>query len=279
MARNASLHWWLTGFLFWAAFLLVLEPSNLSRASALGYQLTFGRESARILCAALIGTAAMPAVLFLERRYPVTRLGDLRNAFWLILGLLALAGAMNLVSSLFAAWGFERRWLPSGGAVRRQLVGNWALLAFALIGLSAIVRVIRSSRDKAPAARPLGADRDVIREVVVKSGTQTLRVEIAAVDWIEAQGNYVALHVGSRMHLLRQTLKTFAAQLDDTRFVRIHRSTLVAFDRIESLRSEADGEATLRLKTGQELRVSKTHRRGVRARWGCAGERNATRPV
>ena len=267
MTRNASLNWWLTAFLFWAAFLLVLEPGNVSRASALGHQLSFGREFARIFCAALIGTAAMPALLFLERRYPVMTLRDRRNAVWLMLGLLALAGAMNIVSSFAAAWGFERRWLPSGGAVRRQLAGNWALLAFALIGLSAIVRVVRSSVANGQGARARPAGKAAIREVVVRSGTHTLRVDMAAVDWIEAQGNYVALHVGSRTHLLRQTLKAFAEQLDDDRFVRIHRSTMVAFDRIRSLRSEVDGEATLLLATGEELRVSKTHRRAVRARW------------
>jgi uncharacterized membrane protein len=270
MTRKVSLGWWLTAFVFWAAFLLVLEPGNLSKASALGYQLSFGREFTRIVCAALIGTAAMPVVLFLDRRYPVTSLRDHRNALWLLLGLLALAGVMNLVSSVFAAWGFERRWLPSGGAIRRQLVANWTLLAFALIGLSALVRVVRFSRERAEQGQSRELGSGALREVIVRSGTHTLRVDLAAVDWIEAQGNYVALHVGSRTHLLRQTLKTFAAQLDDARFVRIHRSRVVPFDRIKSLRSEVDGEATLLLTTGQELRVSKTHRRAVRARWGAS---------
>lgn len=270
MQRSASLGWWLAAFVFWAAFLLVLEPGNLSRASALGYQLSFGREFTRIVCAALIGTAAMPVVLLLDRRYAVAAFRDYRNALWLLLGLLALAGVMNLVSSVFAAWGFERRWLPSSGAIRRQLVANWTLLTFALIGLSALVRVVRLSGERAKQAKPHEAGRSALREVIVRSGTHTLRVDMTAVDWIEAQGNYVALHVGSRTHLLRQTLKTFAGQLDDARFMRVHRSTVVAFDRIRSLRNEIDGEATVLLTTGRELRVSKTYRRAVRARWGAS---------
>jgi DNA-binding LytR/AlgR family response regulator len=177
---------------------------------------------------------------------------------------------MNLASSFAAAWGFERRWLPAGGDVRRQLSANWTLLAFALMGLSAIVRVIRFGSERAVTPHAGTIERAPTREVIVKTGTRSLRIDMADVDWIEAQGNYVALHVGTRTHLFRQTLKTFAAQLDETRFVRIHRSTLVALDRIESLRSDIDGEATLQLSTGQELRVSKTHRRAVRERWGTS---------
>jgi hypothetical protein len=267
MTRYGSLNWWLLAFVFWAAFLLVLEPGNISRAIAMGHQLAIGREFIRIVGAALIGTAAMPVVLHLERRYPVSQLRDLRNAAWLTLGLVALAGMMNLVSSLVAAWGFEGKWLPSATDVRRQLLANWGLLAFALIGLVAIVRVLQSGQAKSLVAAARIAGQAPVREVIVKSGTRSVRIDMADVAWIEAEGNYVALHVDGRTHLHRQTLKTFAAQLDETRFVRIHRSTVVALERITQFRSEINGEATLLLSTGKELRVSKTHRRAVREAW------------
>ncbi|MEO8314923.1 MAG: LytTR family DNA-binding domain-containing protein [Pseudomonadota bacterium] len=258
MTRNGSLNWWLLAFLFWASFLLVLEPGNLARAAALGRDLTFTREFLRISCATLIGMAAMPAVLYLEHRYPVQNLSHYRNAAWLVAGLLAVAGAMNLVSCLAFTWRFEQQWLPSSAAIRRQLAANWALLAFALIGLVAIVRVIRSI--------PV-PHRAALKEVIVKSGTRSVRVALEDVEWIEAQGNYVALHVGARTHLLRKTLTALAAELDGTRFVRIHRSTAVRIDRIVKLRTEVNGEATVTLSTGRELRVSKGYRRDVRTKW------------
>lgn len=265
---EASPGWWLLGFAFWAAFLLVLEPGNVARALALGRELSLGRESVRILIAALIGTGAMPAVLYLERTYPVPGPRLVRNALWLILGLVALAGVMNVVSSIAAAWGFEGRWLPAAANVRRQLHANWALLAFALIGLSAIVRIVRLGRVDVPAAAAATTTATVLPPaVVVKTGTRSERVELATVDWIEAQGNYVALHVGERTHLHRQTLKAFAARPDASRFIRIHRSRMVAVDRIVLFRSEVNGEATLKLNCGQELRVSKAHRRAVREIW------------
>lgn len=260
------LNGYLLGFLFWAAFLLALEPGNLSRAAALGRELTLGREALRIFGASLIGAAAMPGVLALERRYSTRASIGSREVFWMLLGLVALAGAMNVVSCFLAAWGFERQWLPHPDAVRRQLIGNWMLLAFALTALTALIRLVRPASAE-PQVRPL-------RHVTVKSGTRILRVDLHTVDWIEAQGNYVALHVGERSHLLRSTLAAFLTGLDARRFVRIHRGAVVAMDRVVNLRNEADGEISLQLATGQVMRVSKSHRKAVRARWK-AGESDA----
>lgn len=250
--------WCLLGFLFWGAFLLVLEPGNLLRAVALGRELTLGRETVRMLGAALIGVAAMPGVLWLERRYAVEFRSRPANAAWLLMGLVALAGLMNVVSSFAAAWGFQHAWWPDAQSVRRQLVGNWLLMVFALVGLTAIVRLVRDT----PAAA-----RAFPREVIVRSGNRTLRVDLATVDWMEAQGNYVALHVGGQMHLLRSTMAAFVKQMDSQRFLRIHRSTVVAMDRLAALRSEADGEISVHLVTGKQLRVSRSYRKAVRARW------------
>lgn len=264
MARKGLLDGWLLAFLFWAAFLLVLEPGNIARAMMVGRELAIGREAVRILCAALIGTAAMPAVIYLGRRYPLTDTCWRVSATWLLLGLVALAGAMNIVSSFVAAWGFQQRLLPAPGDVSRQLIGNWFLMSFALVVLSGSLRWLRIPEVPPSGPAPL-------RAVTVKTGTTLRRVALGEVDWIEAQGNYVALHVGAHTHLHRETLKGFECQLDPDRFLRIHRSVVVALDRIDTVRSDADGEMMLRLHTGAQLRVSKPHRRSVRERWAAPG--------
>jgi two-component system LytT family response regulator len=53
------------------------------------------------------------------------------------------------------------------------------------------------------------------------------------VDWLESAGNYVRLHVGARVHLVRATLSGLLLSLDPARFVRIHRSTIVNLDRVK----------------------------------------------
>ena len=46
------------------------------------------------------------------------------------------------------------------------------------------------------------------------------------IDWIEAEGNYVRLHVGNREHEFRETLTELGEKLNPAEFLRIHRSTI-----------------------------------------------------
>ena len=80
------------------------------------------------------------------------------------------------------------------------------------------------------------------------------------VDWMDAADNYVRLHVGGREYLLRDTLASLEAQLDPSRFVRVHRSAIVRLDRVVEIRAETHGDAELRLRDGTRLSVSRTFR-------------------
>jgi two-component system LytT family response regulator len=84
---------------------------------------------------------------------------------------------------------------------------------------------------------------------------------------IESQGNYVTMRVGERTHWVRQTLTALEAQLDGTRFARIHRRTIVALDRISEIVAEGNGDASIRLKDGSTLRASRKYRKSLRDRW------------
>lgn len=61
-------------------------------------------------------------------------------------------------------------------------------------------------------------------------------VDVAAIDWIAAADYYVELHVGGEVMLHRESLRALAAQLDPTRFVRVHRGAMVNRDRIAEVR-------------------------------------------
>ena len=80
------------------------------------------------------------------------------------------------------------------------------------------------------------------------------------VEWIEAAGNYVRLHEAGRTHLARVALKELEARLDPDRFVRIHRSTIINLDAVESLRPSSHGDLTVRMRDGAELRLSRRYR-------------------
>jgi two-component system LytT family response regulator len=124
-------------------------------------------------------------------------------------------------------------------------------------------------RPHAPAAAGAGAGAGAkpTAQVLVNSRGRREWIAIADVDWIESQGNYVTLHVGTRTHWVRQSLGAFETQLDRTRFARIHRRTIVALDRIRDIQAEGNGDASIRLQDGSTLRVSRRYRKDLGDRW------------
>ena len=103
--------------------------------------------------------------------------------------------------------------------------------------------------------------------MAVKTRGRLGYVEVDSIEWIESQGNYLALHVGSRAHLIRETLANFERRLDPNKFVRVHRRTIVAVDRIREIRPLANGDSELILHDGRELRASRSYREALRKRW------------
>jgi two-component system LytT family response regulator len=77
--------------------------------------------------------------------------------------------------------------------------------------------------------------------------------------------NYLQLHLGDQIHLARGTMNDAAEELDPRLFVRIHRSTRVAIDRIASINSREAGGFTVTLRTGVRLNCSRGYADGVRA--------------
>jgi LytTr DNA-binding domain len=73
------------------------------------------------------------------------------------------------------------------------------------------------------------------------------------IDWLEAAGNYVSLHVNGRTHLLRETMNALEAKLDPRRFVRVQRSAIVQIDRVQELRTVGAGRLAVVLQPGAEI--------------------------
>jgi two-component system LytT family response regulator len=114
-------------------------------------------------------------------------------------------------------------------------------------------RVQQLLDDLEPAPEP-------IQRLMIKTHQRIQFVRAEDIDWIEAAGNYVKLHVGSQTHLLRQTMTTLETRLDPTRFLRIHRSTIVNLDRVKDLKALLNGEYEVRLHDGTRLTLSRGYR-------------------
>jgi two-component system LytT family response regulator len=93
--------------------------------------------------------------------------------------------------------------------------------------------------------------------LVLKTSGRVSFVRVDEIDWVEAEGNYVRLHIGASSHLLRETMKGIEAKLDPDRFIRIHRSTIVNTDRIKELQPLFHGEYAVILRDGTRLTASR----------------------
>ena len=93
----------------------------------------------------------------------------------------------------------------------------------------------------------------------IRIGTRLSFVEAVDITWIEADGDYAALHVNGQRHLLRETLTTLSRKLDPSRFLRVHRSAIVRVDQVAEFQPRPNRDAVLRLRDGTTLRASRTY--------------------
>ena len=82
----------------------------------------------------------------------------------------------------------------------------------------------------------------------------------SAIDWLEADGNYVRIHCGSESHYVRETLAGLEAQLPAEKFMRVSRSAIVNLDRIKEFQPLFYGDYAVILQTGAKLTLSRNYR-------------------
>lgn len=156
---------------------------------------------------------------------------------------------------------------------------HYALRAFEIHALDYLLKpiddarfataIVRARKVVGSALRTTMAERIVemlerpaqkyIARFKVQTGTRIQIVLAENVEWIGAAGDYVELHSGNRIHLLRETMAALEQRLDPAKFVRIHRSRIVRTDCIQELRTIENREFTVKLADGSEHRSSRTY--------------------
>ncbi len=129
-----------------------------------------------------------------------------------------------------------------GGALRTQLM-----------------QLVRELQPAAPA--PARQER-----LIVKSDGRLFFLRTDEIDWIEAAGNYVRIHAGADVHLLRETMNAIEARLDAQMFMRIHRSRIVNMERVKELHPWFSGDFEVILRDGTKLMLSRRYRDKLQGR-------------
>jgi two-component system LytT family response regulator len=128
---------------------------------------------------------------------------------------------------------------------------------------AAVQRVRDKLASGEPGQREAGTrsepDRYTTR-MVFKSRGRILFLSVEDIRWIEAQENYVKICTGKDSHLLRETIGSLENRLDPHSFLRVHRSAIVNLHHVKEVKNEADGDATVVLKSGEEVPMSRSYR-------------------
>jgi two-component system LytT family response regulator len=106
----------------------------------------------------------------------------------------------------------------------------------------------------------LAGARKAPDRIAVRNNGRVVFLKAGEIDWIEAADNYVCLHCGREVHVLRETMSELETHLDPARFIRVHRSAIVNLDRIRELQPWFRGDYKVILQDGTELTLTKSHR-------------------
>jgi len=141
---------------------------------------------------------------------------------------------------------------------QRQAVAQREQLLAMLADLTGKGEIEPEAMSAAAAGSP--AVRRYASMLPIRVGRETIRLDVAAIDWIDAAGDYMCVHAASQTHVLRATMKELEEMLDPQVFQRVHRSTIVNLARVRSLRPHLNGECFLKLESGQEVKLSRSFR-------------------
>ena len=101
-------------------------------------------------------------------------------------------------------------------------------------------------------------------KIVVKDRDVINLIDQHDIDWVDAAGDYMCIHVAGETLIMRSTLKALLAQLNSTIFQRVHRSTIVNLTRVEKIIPCGKGEYFLELGNEEQIKVSRNFKAAIK---------------
>ena len=160
---------------------------------------------------------------------------------------------------------------------------EYAVEAFDARAIGYVLKPVRRAKLEAALKQASRLARSTLEDVAQAPGVDTHREHVCAqtgdrlrlipigeIDYFRADQKYVAVHHADGISLINESLKSLEEEFAD-RFVRIHRSALVAVGRIETLEKSSEGQYRIILRGGSQeeddaLIISRRHVADVRRR-------------
>ena len=204
-----------------------------------------------------------PLLFRLAERQPL-KAGSRQAAIWWIFAAgLSLFLHVGLVAIIEQALDRVTPGEALGLTVENLLRKRAGIDVVTLIALILCAHMLRRAR--LPGAHPetVRPALQTDRPLTVQKGNRTLFLRPSEIEWVEAAGNYAVLYNGDGEHVLRTTLADLETRLA-ARFARISRSALVNLSAVAGMKDATrNGDTTLVLRSGKELRLTRTFRRAI----------------
>lgn len=215
--------------------------------------------------AALAWLVAAAGVVWLARRMPVRRAGAVRVVAIHSAAAVGVAAFVNILIPI--SWGLAGLRPSTGETFADLALGGF----FGLLHVNALVYMLVSGTvqllDRTQDARGHDtAGNGHVRRIAVPGDSGMTMVEVEAIRWVEAAGDYVRLHCPGGSRLLSERMWALERKLDPGRFVRVHRSAIVRLAAVREVRPLPSGDAIAVLDGGNEVRVSRRRRRRLMER-------------
>jgi len=246
----------------WLVLALTMAVRSVASHRLIGDKLAYPAALALALATCAMWASLMPVIFQLARRYPIARNTCLRNS-------LAHIGFAITFALISVAWRFLldfpfpplRRVHGTGSTVLGiyLLTGLGRSLLVYGVGVAAAHAWSRYRMAQVPsdekglavhASTASSAAGALTARFELKLNGRIYFVQPSDIDWIEAAGNYVSLHLGDKSYLLRETMHGIEGQLDPDVFVRVHRSAIVQLGRVREIQSSPGGRYQAVLKSG-----------------------------
>jgi two-component system LytT family response regulator len=117
------------------------------------------------------------------------------------------------------------------------------------------------------------------QRLLLRDGGRILCIPVEEIEWVEAAGNYVEIHMGRKSHLVRHTVKAMEAKLDPDRFLRVRPSAIVNVNEVATLESRSGGDYLLTLRNGVQIPSSRSFRDRVEEVFGKPMRRRRRRAI
>lgn len=117
-----------------------------------------------------------------------------------------------------------------------------------------------SSCVQAPGMQSAEVPREYPKKIVIRSQSRIFLQTVADIDYLSAAANYVHIHSAGQVFRIRSTINAIERRLDPQKFGRVHRCTIVNFERVKESQALQRGDYLLILQDGSQLKMSRRHR-------------------